>query len=264
MATSDEATVLLRQSDLRGSKLRCLMLTSMPREQIGTTLTSLVSPLAVVDPERDRWRPGGFLDPEEAKLGECPQFLSEDLRRKLTAWWLKQIQRANTPNWEVVSTFQVEGRPGLLLIEAKAHDGEAKQDGKPQGNAENERQIRAPVEEANRGLNTITAGWRLSCDSHYQLCNRFAWGWKLATLGVPTILIYLGFLRCAEMLDHGRPFASAQDWNAAFRKHASGIVPATAWECRLQTAGAPMWALIRSLDLQWVATDHHEGRGAVA
>jgi crotonobetainyl-CoA:carnitine CoA-transferase CaiB-like acyl-CoA transferase len=32
-------------------------------------------------------------------------------------------------------------------------------------------------------------GWSLSVDSHYQICNRFAWAWKIASLGVPVVLI---------------------------------------------------------------------------
>ena len=261
-ASRDETTVVLRKRDLRGSRLRCLMLNSMPREQVAATLTQLVAPLAAIDPQHDHWMPGGFLEPEEAKLGECPRFLSNDLRRKLTAWWLKQTKGANTPNWDLVSTCRVNGEPGFILVEAKAHDGEAKEEGKQPGNAENDQQILTAIEEANRGLNAITPGWQLSRDSHYQLCNRFAWAWKLSTLGVPTILICLGFLHATEMSDHGRAFDSAQGWDTVIREHSSGVVPAAAWECRLQTSAAPMWALIRSLDLRWVATSHLEGAGS--
>jgi hypothetical protein len=161
-----------------------------------------------------------------------------------------------------VTTCKVNGEPGLILIEAKAHDGEAKEDGKRPGNVENNLQIGAAMQEANGGLNAIMAGWQLSCESHYQLCNRFAWAWKLSTLGIPTILIYLGFLGATEMLDQGQPFHSPQEWNAAIREHASSVVPPAAWGRCLQTPGGPMWALIRSLDLQWVATDGLHGADA--
>jgi hypothetical protein len=33
--------------------------------------------------------------------------------------------------------------------------------------------------------------------------------------------------------------------------HLSKFVPDVAWESRLQTGGAPMWAMIRTLDLKW-------------
>jgi len=82
--------------------------------------------------------PGGFLEPEEAKLGECPAFLGDDLRRRLTDWWLKVPKQANTPNWDLVSTCKVGGEPGIILVEGKAHGGECKKEGKCPGNADND------------------------------------------------------------------------------------------------------------------------------
>lgn len=55
----DEQTVALRKRDLRGSRLRFLMLTSTPREQLAATLTQLASPWAFVGPN-DHWMAGGF------------------------------------------------------------------------------------------------------------------------------------------------------------------------------------------------------------
>ena len=258
VASHDTETVVLPKKDLYGSKLRFLMLTSGPKEPVAKILTQLPSPWASVDPSHDHWMPMGFLNPMEAKLGECEQFLSADIRRRLTEWWLKVPENANTPNWDLVSTCKVEGRSGILLIEGKAHGGELKKEGKRPGNADNDDQIKCAIEEANQGLNQITRGWDLSRDSHYQLSNRFAWAWKVATLGVPTILIYLGFLHATEMLHRGTPFDSPEEWNRVIREHASNslapgarIIPTAAWESRLQTAGAPLWALIRSLDHQW-------------
>lgn len=68
--------------------------------------------------------PDGLLRPDEAKLGKTLGFLSPEMRGQLTRWWLKVSRRANTPNWDIVSTCTIEGRPGLVLIEAKAHDME--------------------------------------------------------------------------------------------------------------------------------------------
>ena len=42
---------------------------------------------------------------------------------------------------------------------------------------------------ARNGLSAATGlQWGLSRDDHYQLSNRFAWCWKLATLGIPVVL----------------------------------------------------------------------------
>jgi hypothetical protein len=144
-ATHEEKTVSLPKRDLRGSRLRFLMMTSEPKEQVASILTQLASPWGSVDPLHDHWMPMGFLNPKEAKLGECEQFLSVSDRRTVTEWWLKVPDGANTPNWDLVSTCKVEGRPGLILIEGKAHGGELKKDGKPPGDKANDKQIRLAI-----------------------------------------------------------------------------------------------------------------------
>lgn len=70
---------------LRGSRLRCLMLTSLSRESVAQTLTALVKPFALVGP-KDFWMPGGFLKLQEAKLGGTPGFLCARHREIVTGW----------------------------------------------------------------------------------------------------------------------------------------------------------------------------------
>jgi len=196
--------------------------------------------------------PRGFLYPDEAKLGETTGFLSEEQRKVVTTWWLKVTRNANTPNWDIVSTCNMDGQPGLILLEAKAYDKELKQNDKcNSSNADNLEQIGKAIRKANVGLNAILPGWGLSQDSHYQLCNRFAWSWKISTLGVPVILVYLGFLNVEEMIDKGQPFQSAIDWADTIQRQAHGIVPDRAWNTRLEINGTPMCALIRAVDLRW-------------
>jgi len=89
--------------------------------------------------------------------------------------------------------------------------------------------------------------------NHYQLCNRVAWAWKLAQLGVPVVLVYLGFLNAGEMVDQGQPFATAQMWEDCLRRHAEGLVPEAAWNRRLAVHGTALWLLVRSL------RDQHPG-----
>ena len=248
---SDFSTITIPKKDLSGSRLRCLMLTSLPRHQVAATLSSLVSPFACVDDTRHHWKPGGLLDPEEAKLGDCEALLTAEIREELTSWWLKSRRMANTPNWDMVSTCTVDGVEGLVLIEAKAHDAEARREGKKPGNIENDQQIDAAIAEASAAFNETGEGWALTRDSHYQLCNRFAWSWKIASLGIPVILVYLGFLNADEMEKVGRPFATAAAWRDHVLSHASGLVPSDAWDKRLEVGHTPMWALIRSLDCRW-------------
>ena len=242
--------MILEKKDLRGSRLRCLMLTSLSREHVADALTDLVAPFASVGPE-DHWMPGGFLRPDEAKLGEALDYLSPEDRKSVTSWWLKVRRNANTPNWDLASTCTVESRPGLVLIEAKAHDMELRSEGKGKTeitNKDNHEHIGAAISEADDALNNVLPGWSLSRDSHYQLANRFAWAWKLADMGIPTVLIYLGILNATEMEDQGRSFSTHQQWRTSVMAHAQGVVPREAWERPLLIRGTPLVALLRSAD----------------
>ncbi len=95
-------------------------------------------------------------------------------------------------------------------------------------------------------------GWELSRDAHYQLSNRFAWAWKLATLKIQVVLVYLGFRNVAEMSKQGRPFTSQEDWEQGLRAYATGTVPEVAWGKRLDIAGTPLIPLIRSLEVRFL------------
>lgn len=230
----------------RGSFPRCLLLTDGDRATAAARLTSLVHPIAVIDSTRHVWMPAGLHAFEEAKLGETPGVLSDDHREAVTAWWLAVREQANTPNWDIAATAAVKGRRGLVLVEAKAHVRELKADGKPPGRAENDVSIAGTIAEANAALNRLTTGWTLSAAGHYQLANRFAWGWKLASLGVPVVLVYLGFLNATEMCDQGRPFADDEDWRAVLHAHADQVVPPAVWNHPLDVGGTPLIPLIRS------------------
>ena len=228
----------LKPTARRGSKPRCHCLTHGPHDAVAARLADLVAPFASVA-SSDDWRPEGFAHTAEAQLGYADQFLTADRRAALTQWWLAVPRRANTPNWDLVSTCQVAGqKQGLLLVEAKAHAGELSAAGKtltkrPSANsAQNDQRIRAAIAEANTRLGGPAQGWHLTADTHYQMSNRFAWAWKLADLGVPVVLVYLGFLNADEMGNGA--FHSGDDWDRCLRDHAQGVVPAAAWNRRLE------------------------------
>ncbi len=239
---TDKRTFLARE--FKGSRLRCLMATSLSRTAVASFLQKLVAPYAEVTPQ-DIWRPRRFLDPDEARLGESPEFLPHEIRQELTSWWLRVPERANTPNWDIVSTCRFDGgTPGLILVEAKAHTAELHASGKPLGNAENDAQIRGAIQEASDALGGPEAGWSLTADRNYQLSNRFAWAWKVASLGVPALLAYLGFLDADEMPSGA--FRTAEQWRQCLLEHAAGSVPERAWETRLLAADSFVVPLIRA------------------
>jgi hypothetical protein len=243
-------TAHLSPRERRGSRLRCLLLTSGTRREVAGQLAALAAPWAVVDPDLHQWLPNGLEDRAEAKLGESPSLLSQEHQKVVTDWWLTVPEGANTPNWDIASAANIDGSKGLILVEAKAHVAEIKDDGKAKGgNAENHERIGRAIGAASKALSEVRPGWALSRDSHYQLANRFAWSWKIASLGVPVVLVYLGFLNADEMRDQGAPLSDGQAWERLVKQHAAGTVPASAWSDTLMIGSTPMRALIRSMRL---------------
>lgn len=249
----------LKLDRARGSLLRCLLLTGQSPHRVAVQLTNLVHLPNVAISSDNYWMPRGLKDYKETTLIDSSYFLSPDNRRELKTWWLKKPRGAMVPNWDIASTCIMKGVKGLLLVEAKAHDKELSEAGKSRpttANSQlNHKQIGQAIDQANSELNKVTAGWALSRDSHYQLSNRFAWAWKLAMLGVPVILVYLGFLDATEMLDQGQPFNSCEAWQTCIRNHAKNIVPEDAWEKKLEIDGTPVWFLIRSMQLKLEAVE---------
>ena len=111
------------------------------------------------------------------------------------------------------------------------------------------RQIARGIVEASDGLASATGKpWGLSRDHRYQLSNRFAWSWKLASLGMPVVLLYLGFLNAQDMADDGPLFRSEGEWTRVLRDHSRGAVDETCWGEWLDIAGTPLIPLIRGID----------------
>lgn len=244
MPDGERKQIFFEPRAFKGSRFRCLLLTHQSQPTVLTFLNSLVQPFARVD-GTDRFLPEGFLVPDEARLGETAGFLSDRQRIIVTDWWLAVPEKANTPNWDVVSTCTVEGHRALLLVEAKAHAGELKPDDRCGAtNEDNHRKIKDAIAEASQKLG---GGWHLSADSHYQLGNRFAWAWKVASLGIPVVLVYLGFLNAQEM---SNGFSNHEAWERCLLAYAQGTVPRDVWNStRILVEGTPMIPLIRSADV---------------
>ena len=174
--------------------------------------------------------------------------LPGSLRRELGKWWLaKDTGRSGTPHWDIASTCTISGQAGLLLVEAKAHSKELSKRDKCGATPANRKQIESALKEANAGLSMVTVGlWRLSAEHHFQLANRFAWSWKLATFGVPVVLLYLGFLDAVEMTDRGSPFGEDDDWRDTLLENYHGVIDAACWERTLDVGGTPLLPLIRT------------------
>ncbi len=247
----------LKPKERRGSKPRCHLLTHGSADEVAARLTSLATPFARVS-AGDRWMPQGFDEPEEAQLHRAPRLLDPEIGAQLGAWWLAPAsRRARTPNFDIASTCTIGEATGLLLVEAKAHDEELKKEtagrllrsGSSDDRMVSHETIGAAIGGARDGLtNSTMLKWRITRDSHYQMSNRFAWSWKLAALGMPVVLVYLGFLKADEMNDRGRPFASHEDWERLVKAHSLPLFPTEVWGRNWIVNGQPLIPLIRSIE----------------
>lgn len=250
----------------RGSRPRCVLLVDGNREEVADRLTRLVNLPSVVVSSDDCWMPygkpvreNGSWDTEpatEARLGRQNSLVCGDIQQQLRNWWLATSRGANMPNWDIASTCKIEGKPGLLLVEAKAHGCELWESMKcGSTNPDNLEQIMQAIIQARTGLQSVVGGnWDISRDRHYQLSNRFAWSWKLVSLGIPVVLLYLGFSKAEDMLDRGPIFHSKIDWERTVKDHCHGIVPETCWEKRWDFGGVPFYPIIRAYDQTFYPT----------
>jgi hypothetical protein len=181
--------------------------------------------------ESDRRRPIGPANDTEYELPEfCREYLDGwfDVRQlEPPQWWIATGGRfATTPNFDLLSTATIEGSPGILLVEAKAHHSELETGGKPlkqNSSVANHHRIGESISMANDALNAVAAGFALSRDRFYQVSNRVSWGWRLASLGVPVTLLYLGFVQDPYWPLDG--FRASVEWRDAARGYLANVVP---------------------------------------
>ncbi len=170
----------------------------------------------------------------------------------LADWWLVHKQGANTPNWDLVATCSVGGQTGLVLVEAKANVPELRKEGKAldsdasERSRENHEHIKRAIEQARTALDGLVGGVRISRDQHYQLSNRVAFSWRLASMGLPTVLVYLGFLGDTEIADVGEPLMTAEQWEKVMRDHVRNVLPEQFLEQQLSCGPATMQMIVRS------------------
>lgn len=195
-------------------------------------LTKLAQPWGTVS-VKDRWHQRVRLDTDEDEAQDL--LPNANHRNELRKWWLAFPQRpGETPNFGLASTCEVNGKEGLLLIEAKAHRNELEKKTKGKSfdpntassnSCRNHHRIGEAINEVNDALMAETKRcWALSRDKHYQMSNRFAWSWKLRELGCSVILVYLSPLPYTE-------------WERAVKAHSRPLFPTQAWDQPLTSAG---------------------------
>ena len=156
-------------------------------------------------------------------MDKAPNLLPKQDRDALRGWWLAVSRPSTrTPHWDIACTCTVDGRRGLLLVEAKAHTQELKIEDQVTARGLNRERIAQCIEEANVSLSNQTkVDWALSHEYRYQMANRFAWSWRLTQLGYPVILVYLGFLQAEEM---STPFCDHAEWEGLVKSYSLPII----------------------------------------
>ena len=263
----------------RGSQPRCASFMEGTRKEIAQRLTGLVNcPGVRVEPE-NHWMPTGLPveNPDgswdkgpakEVTLDNPNLLLSAEESQRLKQWWLcHPSTKANTPNWDIASTCRVDGRKGLLLVEAKAHanelieaDAGKKLDAKASKKSfGNHVRIGDNIAEASACLQRDTKlRWAISRDLCYQMSNRFAMASQLTEMGHAVVLVYLGFLKADEMADRGNLYTSPSSWEDAVEQHSRILFPRRVWEQPWTLNHLPFLPLIRSIE--W----HYQPDGPMA
>lgn len=236
----------------RGSRKHVLDWVSRPT--FVTELLSLARGVDVRINSDSRWLPLSYKEPEEARLEEFGPAWDPlmPVWQEIQDWWLVHKKGANTPNWDIALGCEIRGQPGLILVEAKAHEteldtkGKSAPDPKSRKSKENHEQIGRAIEEARLGYSVAGHEVQISRDTHYQLSNRLAFLWRLAQSGIPTVLIYLGFTGDQAFSTSVTPFRDHEHWARCFGAYSEPVMPGTMIDNCLHLGPAPAWFIVRS------------------
>ena len=235
----------------RGSQPRCVLFMDSEREEVAARLTELVDLPDVLVSPTDTWMPRGKSAPTEAQLDKADGLLPHEIQQELGQWWLAVgVGKTKTPAWDIASRCNIKDRRGLILVEAKAHKTELKKEDKSGSTGANRNSIAQAFDEANCNLQSATEGsWNLSLTPRYQLSNRFAWSWKLASLGIPVVLVYLGFLNACDMDSPNTTlFHSKSKWENILKRYCKDTIDNKRWGETLDIEGTPFIPLIRDYE----------------
>jgi hypothetical protein len=174
------------------------------------------------------WNPNKS-DPRECSV---PTFLKNHWPAALLktgplvrGWWLVHGNR--TPQWDLLCLGRVEGEPetAVIMVEAKAHLSELEQQDRcTSENVDNRCKIAEAILEAAKSMELPEPRKTQALDEHYQFRNRLTWAHRLASHGVPVVLVYLGFTN--DPCWPSDPFLR-NAWGAKVEKYAEGILPGT-------------------------------------
>lgn len=209
----------------------------------------------VIAPDATRM-PKSWAEPDESRLFDATsQFLDEINQSILQGWWLAHA--GNIPNWDLIVAATMNSGSALVLVEAKAHASEFDCKLKPRATRktsdaqkktdENHNRIGQAIDEASVALSHAYPGIFISRDRCYQLSNRIAMAWKLASMGIPSTLVFLGFTGDDAIAKAGDYFADDDHWQRSFASYAASSIPPEYLDRDLSGGGANFRVITRSL-----------------
>lgn len=211
---------------------RCHVLDWVETPQFVDTVKGWTRDQSLQIPDDPVFMPKSWAQPDESKLFDAASpFLSGDDKTRLGKWWLAHPGIANIPNWDLIVAASTSANvPALVLVEAKAHATEFDCKSKPVSKRktpvaqkrtdENHEQIGHAIAEAARALANFHSRIKFDRNHCYQLSNRIAMGWKLASMGIANTLVFLGFTGDREIDREGKYFADDKHWQEAFANYA--------------------------------------------
>ncbi|MFC1541581.1 hypothetical protein ACFL50_03925 [Candidatus Latescibacterota bacterium] len=228
----------------------------LERKDFVTSFNALLTGTGAFIKNSDLWTPKGYNSPEEFQLRDFEPFKKNwpVAHRVITEWWPKHPARS--PVWDMVLTAKIGDKNGLILVEGKAHERELDRNGKnqdPDGSPEskqNHEKIGKNIAEARISLNRVKGGFAISRDTHYQQSNRVAFAWKLASKGIPNVLMYLGFLGDTFFPDF---LQDNNHWQRVIGAYMDGVIPLSFPNRWIDCGTSKMFMAIRSLPIQAIS-----------
>jgi len=239
-------------SEFRGSRRHVLDLLSRP--DYVSAMNNLLSGTGISVSTADFKMPVSIQETKEATFLEFTTALAEFSGAPLVDLgyrWVDSKYKSQT--WDMISQCTIDGTPGILLVEAKAHERELSCSGKlcpadaSAKSCENHEFIRELIVEASSQLGSYVDGVQLSIDSHYQLANRLTTAVQLANSGTPVVLLYLGFVGDSYFANDY--FRSHNHWQRTMGAYLQGVVPQSLPEQRAHFCRADLIFLIRSMEV---------------
>ena len=207
--------------DFHTSRKRIQILSESPKYL--QTINSLIKNTGAVVTADDIRRPDPPKNTKEFELRNfLPHAFDEKLGKDIESFWLASVTKnTKTPEWDLISTCTLNGKKGILLVEAKAHRLEIEIERKPEKIAldfgKNFEKKKQNFIHINEDLNKSFPGIDLSVEKCSQMSHHIAHAWWLASRGIPVVLLYLGFLNADEKKRRSkRNYHSDEDWYQSF------------------------------------------------